>query len=230
MKSKIITVSGASASGKSFLVDKILNKYSNLHEIVGITTRAMRPGEIDGKSSHFYSLEYFKQLEEEGKLLLVKELFGNKYAWLKDDLVNKDELRIMNISYKSIRELREIGLRIFSIFVRPESQAILEKMLKNRPHITEEEFLKRLSDYQESETFLEKNHKVFDMIYPNDYNSETMDCFVEKLFDFVEEKNNNFDIAELINESNSLDKKIGLANELISKMDVNKKEVSFNGR
>ena len=230
MKSKIITISGTSGSGKSFLVDKILNKYSNIHEIVGITTRPMRAGEINGKSSHFYSLDYFNQLEEEGKLLLVKELFGNKYAWLKKDLVNKDELQIMNISYTSIRELKEKGLRIFSIFVRPESQAVLEKILKNRTGITEEEFIKRLRDYQESEIFLEKSHKDFDMIYPNDYNTKTMEHFVEKIFDFIEEEKNSLDITELINESNRLDKKICVANELICSMEENEKEVSFSGR
>lgn len=230
MKSKIITISGTSGGGKSFLVDKILNKYSNIHEIVGVTTRPMREGETNGKSSHFYSLDYFNQLEEEGKLLLVKEFFGNKYAWLKKDLVNKDELQIMNISYTSIQSLKEKGLIIFSIFVRPESQAILEKMLKSRTGITEEDFIKRLRDYQESEMFLEKNHKDFDMIYTNDYNPKTMEHFVERIFDFVEEKKSSLDIIELINESNRLDKKICVANELICDMEKNEKEASLSGR
>jgi len=234
MKSKIITVSGTSGGGKSFLVDEILNKYSNIHEIAGITTRSMRSGEENGKSSYFYSLDYFNQLEEEGKLLLVKEIFGNKYAWLKKDLVNTDELRIMNISYKSIQELKDLGLKIFSIFVRPVSQEALEKMLRNRPGITEEEFTKRIKDYQESEMFLEKYYKDFDMVYVNDYNETTVENFVEKIFDFGEEEN-TLGIKELINESNRLDEKIAVADKLLCDMEKNekgknKKEVSFNGR
>lgn len=229
MKSEIITISGPSGVGKSFLIDKILNRYSNIHEIAGVTTRPIRVGEIDGQSSHFYSLDYFNKLEKEGKLLLVKEFFGNKYAWLKKDLVNGDELRIMNISYKSIRELKEDGLRIFSIFIRPHSQNVLEKMLKNRIS-TEDELRKRLRDYQESEMFLEKYHKDFDMIYINDYNSKSMDNFVEHIFDFINGEKNDLDIMELIKQSDSLDKKISVADEMIQNMKKNDMEEIDFGR
>ena len=50
MKPNIITISGPSAAGKSFLVDKIIDKYPNITEIIGLTTRPKREGEINGKS------------------------------------------------------------------------------------------------------------------------------------------------------------------------------------
>ncbi len=56
----------------------------------------------------------------------------NKYAWYKRDLVNTEELRIINISYKSIEELKRNGLNIFSIFVRPKSEEQLKEVLRLR--------------------------------------------------------------------------------------------------
>ena len=106
MESKIITVSGTSGAGKTHLVGKIIERFPNITEIAGITTRPKREGEIDGQSSYFITLEKFKELENDEKLMLIKEFFDNKYAWLKSDLTQREDLRIMNISYKSIKELR----------------------------------------------------------------------------------------------------------------------------
>ena len=97
MGTPIITVSGTSGAGKTFFVEKIVERYPQIREIAGITTRPMREGEIQGKSSHFITLEEFKQLQKSDQLMLIKEFFGNQYAWLKQDLTNGDELRIMNI-------------------------------------------------------------------------------------------------------------------------------------
>lgn len=172
MKSKIISISGTSGAGKTFLVDKIIKQYPSITEIAGITTRPMRPGEVQGQSSHFITLDEFRQLEEAGELMLVKEFFGNKYAWFKKDLINGENVRIMNISYKSIAELKQNKLNLFSVFIRPDSEEKLKEMLRQRI-VSDEEYEKRLKDYYESERFLQESPQDFDLIFTNHYDEKS---------------------------------------------------------
>ena len=230
MKPNIITISGPSAAGKSFLVDKIIDEFPNITEIIGLTTRPKRDGEIDGKSSFFMTTVELEQLEEAGELMLVKEFFGNKYAWYKRDLVNTQGLRIVNISYKSIKELKEKGLNIFSIFIRPESEEKIKEMLKLRI-ISKSEYEKRLKDYYESEQFLKKSRKDFDMVFKNCYDEKSSNDllgFVEKTF--IQEKKNNVDleinkkIESLLLEDTKLEHNIKLATELLLEYKQHDKE------
>ena len=172
MESKVISVSGTSGAGKTFLVDKIIRQYPSITEIAGITTRPMRPGEVQGQSSHFITLDEFRQLEEDDELMLVKEFFGNKYAWFKRDLINENGVRIMNISYKSIAELKRNKLNLFSIFIRPESEDKLKEMLRKRI-VSDEEYAKRLKDYYESERFLRESPQDFDLVFTNHYDERS---------------------------------------------------------
>lgn len=230
MKPNIITISGPSAAGKSFLVDKIIEKFPNITEIIGLTTRPKREGEIDGKSGLFMTTVELEQLEEVGELMLIKEFFGNKYAWYKRDLVNAQGLRIVNISYKSIKELKEKGLNIFSIFIRPESEEKIKEMLKLRI-VSKTEYEKRLKDYYESEQFLEKSKQDFDMVFKNCYDEKSLTDllgFVEKTF--IQEKRKNVDseidnkIASLLLEDTKLEHNIKLADELLLEYEQHNKE------
>ncbi len=172
MKPSIITISGPSAAGKSFLVDEIIQNFPNITEIIGLTTRPKRKDEVDGKSGHFMTKLELEQLEKAGELTLVKEFFGNKYAWYKRDLVNTEGLRIINISYKSIEELKRNGLNIFSIFVRPKSEEQLKEVLRLRT-TSRVEYEKRLRDYYESEQFLKTSKQNFDLLFTNCYDKES---------------------------------------------------------
>lgn len=172
MKPSIITISGPSAAGKTFLVDEIRQNFPNITEIIGLTTRPKRKNEVDGKSGHFMTKQELEQLEKAGELILVKEFFGNKYAWYKRDLVNTEGLRIINISYKSIEELKRNGLNIFSIFVRPSSEEQLKEVLRLRT-TSKVEYEKRLRDYYESEQFLKTSKQNFDLLFTNYYDRES---------------------------------------------------------
>ena len=221
MHEKIITISGTSGAGKSFLTDKIVQTFPGITEIAGITTRPMREGEIQGKSSHFITLDEFKKLEDQEQLMLVKEFFGNKYAWFKSDLINDGKFKIMNISYKSIQELKENGLDLFSIFVRPSSEEQLKTILKGRKS-SQSEYEKRIKDYYESEAFLSKSKELFNYIFTNAYNDnstyEFLSCFADQFIlnrqladQDIEER-----IANLLRANMSIENEISLAKRIIS--------------
>lgn len=190
MERNIITISGPSAVGKSFFVDSIKDNFPNIREIVGLTTRPIREGEINGKSGIFMTIPEMNELEANNKLVLVKEFFGNKYAWYKDDLTNSDEYRIVNISYNSIQELLDMKLNIYSIFIKPGSEEKLKELLKNRS-LTEEEFEKRITGYYESMDFLNRSRNLFNLVFTNNYDNSSKEKMLSIFQGILSEDNTN---------------------------------------
>ncbi len=190
MERNIITISGPSAVGKSFFVDSIKDNFPNIREIIGLTTRPIREGEINGKSGIFMTIPEMNELEANNKLVLVKEFFGNKYAWYKDDLTNSDEYRIVNISYNSIQELLDMKLNIYSIFIKPGSEEKLKELLKNRS-LTEEEFEKRITGYYESMDFLNRSQNLFNLVFTNNYDNSSKEKMLSIFQGILSEDNTN---------------------------------------
>ncbi|TPG31587.1 guanylate kinase [Mycolicibacterium hodleri] len=67
--SRIVVLSGPSAVGKSTVVRCLREKVPDLHFSVSATTRAPRPGEVDGVDYAFVTPERFQQLIDDGALL-----------------------------------------------------------------------------------------------------------------------------------------------------------------
>ena len=69
-------LSGPSAVGKSSVVRCLRERIPNLHFSVSVTTRAPRPGEVDGVDYQFVSPARFQQLIDQGALLEWAEIHG----------------------------------------------------------------------------------------------------------------------------------------------------------
>jgi guanylate kinase len=72
--SRIIVLSGPSAVGKSTVVRCLRERVPDLHFSVSATTRAPRPGEVDGVDYSFVTPERFAQLIDDGALLEWAEI------------------------------------------------------------------------------------------------------------------------------------------------------------
>ncbi|HUH69372.1 MAG TPA: guanylate kinase [Mycobacterium sp.] len=73
-KGRVVVLSGPSAVGKSTVVRCLRERIPNLQFSVSVTTRAPRPGEVDGVDYHFVSPGRFQQLIDEGALLEWAEI------------------------------------------------------------------------------------------------------------------------------------------------------------
>jgi guanylate kinase len=71
---RIVVLSGPSAVGKSTVVSCLRDRVPDLHFSVSATTRAPRPGEVDGVDYWFVSPERFQQLIDGGELLEWAEI------------------------------------------------------------------------------------------------------------------------------------------------------------
>lgn len=80
MKGKLFVVSGPSGVGKNTILNRVVASREDVQYSVSATSRAMRPGEVDGKSYYFVSREQFEQMRDKGELLEYAEYVGNYYG------------------------------------------------------------------------------------------------------------------------------------------------------
>lgn len=80
MNGKLIVISGPSGVGKSTVVKQLMAQSPNLHFSVSATTRAMRPGEVDGVNYYFVDKDKFRQMIAQQELLEYTEYVGNYYG------------------------------------------------------------------------------------------------------------------------------------------------------
>ena len=77
----LVVISGPSGVGKGTVRKALFDiPKHNLTYSLSMTTRKMRPGEVDGKDYYFVSKEEFEKKIEEGKLLEHAEFVGNYYG------------------------------------------------------------------------------------------------------------------------------------------------------
>lgn len=79
MKPIIVSISGPSGAGKSFLAGKLKEKH-DFKEIVSVTTRAPREGEVNGVHYFFVDKDTFLKMDEENQLIEKTEVNGNYYG------------------------------------------------------------------------------------------------------------------------------------------------------
>ena len=76
----LLVMSSPSGAGKTTLSRRLLASDANITMSVSVTTRAPRPGEVNGKDYHFITHEDFARLRDRGELLEYAEVFGNFYG------------------------------------------------------------------------------------------------------------------------------------------------------
>jgi guanylate kinase len=78
----LVVVSGPSGVGKDTIIDALRRRPRDpdYHYVVTCTTRAPRPGEVDGSSYHFLDRARFAALRDSGAFLEWAEVHGNWYA------------------------------------------------------------------------------------------------------------------------------------------------------
>jgi guanylate kinase len=78
----LVVVSGPSGVGKDTIIEALRARPRDrdYHFVVTCTTRAPRPGEVDGRSYHFLTHARFHALRDAGAFLEWAEVHGNLYA------------------------------------------------------------------------------------------------------------------------------------------------------
>ncbi|MFC6088568.1 guanylate kinase [Saccharothrix sp. BKS2] len=77
---RLTVLSGPSGVGKSSVLAELRRREPDIHFSVSVTTRAPRPGEVDGVHYHFVDVAEFHRMAHDGELLEHAEFAGNRYG------------------------------------------------------------------------------------------------------------------------------------------------------
>jgi guanylate kinase len=143
----LFIVSAASGTGKTTLVERLVQRVPNLCLSRSYTSRAARPGEQDGVDYNFISRPRFEEMARAGEFLEWADVFGNYYGTCAADtercLANGQDI-VLVIDVQGAKQVRSSGVESVGIFVLPPSAEILEQRLRGRSKDAEVEIGKRL--------------------------------------------------------------------------------------
>ncbi len=131
----LYTISAPSGAGKTSLVKALLEQDQNTQVSVSHTTRAMRPGEVNGRDYHFVDKAHFDDMLAKGEFLEHAQVFTNFYgtsqAWVEQTLAQGRDV-ILEIDWQGAAQIRKLMPDTEGIFILPPSRTCLEERLRGR--------------------------------------------------------------------------------------------------
>lgn len=149
----LFVVSAPSGAGKSTLL-YALRQTPDFVYSVSCTTRAPRPGEIDGEDYHFIGIEEFERRLAAGEFLEHAQVHGNYYGTLRATVVEQLDAGVdvlIDIDVQGARTIREdtnpsIQASVADIFIMPPSLEELRRRLTKRGTETPEQIEVRMQN------------------------------------------------------------------------------------
>lgn len=166
-RGKIFVVAGPSGVGKGTVLTEMFKKHPELNLSVSVTTRAPRAGEADGVNYYFKTVDEFKELVENDRMLEWAEFAGNYYGTCFDivqDAVEQGKDMVLEIEVKGAKQVKEKVKDAVFIFIYPPSFEELKRRLIGRKTETKEDVERRLNIMKEE---IEQS-KLFDYRIIND--------------------------------------------------------------
>ena len=147
---RVVVLSGPSAVGKSTVVRCLRERVPALQFSVSATTRAPRPGEVDGVDYHFVTAERFEQLIEQGELLEWAEIHGGLHrsgtpAAPVREAAAQGHPVLIEVDLAGARAVKAALPEAITVFLAPPSWAALEARLIGRATETREVIERRLT-------------------------------------------------------------------------------------
>ncbi len=146
--SRLTVIAGPTAVGKGTVVQYMLSHFENVHLSVSATTRAPRPGEVDGRDYYFVTAEKFDEMIASGEMLEYAVVHGvNKYGTPKTPVLEalaRGEHVILEIDIQGARQVKRVMPEALLVFIKPPSWEELVRRLSARGTESESEQAARL--------------------------------------------------------------------------------------
>jgi len=148
MKGTLYVIAAASGAGKTSLVTRLVTEVEGVRVSVSHTTRAMRPGEIDGESYHFVTPDVFKQMVADEAFLehahVFDRCYGTSKEWVTSQLAEGADV-ILEIDWQGALQITSL-ISCVTIFILPPSVDELERRLRGRGQDSDEVIKRRMRD------------------------------------------------------------------------------------
>lgn len=142
-----IVISGASGTGKTSVVDKLLASDGRIVRGITATTRPARRGEVDGEDYLFLREDEFEKKRKAKQFAECAQVHGHWYGVPRssiDELLKKGKWVVLNVDVQGGLTIKESYPESVLIFVLPPSMEALEQRLRGRGTDTDEEIARRL--------------------------------------------------------------------------------------
>ena len=185
MNGKLFVISGASGVGKGTVLKAVMEQRDDLSFSVSATTRAPRPGEVDGVHYYFITKERFEELIAQDAFLEydahAANYYGTPMAQLEEKL--KSGHIMLDIEPKGAEIVRKKRPDAVLIFIMPPSVEELERRLRGRGDTSEEQIALRM----ERAKWEMDQREWYDHVVVND----DLNVCVKEILDIIAEKADN---------------------------------------
>jgi guanylate kinase len=131
----VFVITGPSGVGKGTLIRGLLQRVPELELSVSATTRAPRPGEVEGSDYHFLTPEQFEERVRAGEFVEHATYSGNRYGTLRCELercVREGVPVVLEIEVQGARQVRCAMPEALAVFIAPPSADALRARLVGR--------------------------------------------------------------------------------------------------
>ena len=145
----LYVVSAPSGTGKSSLVNALLEVDSHLQVSVSHTTRAPRGQEQHGREYWFTSKEDFQAMIDRGEFFEHAHVHGNHYGTSRkaiEDRIQSGEDSVLEIDWQGALQIKRIFPNAILIFIMPPSYEELLQRLNRRGEDTPEVIETRMAN------------------------------------------------------------------------------------
>ncbi|MEN9820041.1 MAG: guanylate kinase [Bacillota bacterium] len=182
----LIILSGPSGVGKGTIRKRImLDPSLSLVYSVSMTTRTIRPGEVNGKDYFFVTQDTFQNAIQENQLLEWAEFVGNRYGTPKAEIeklrqAGKNVLLEIEINGAKQVMAKATGPGLVTIFLMPPSFEALEARIRKRKTESETIIQERLAKARREMNL----HHDYQYLVVNDDVEKTS----QKIIDIIKER------------------------------------------
>lgn len=186
MNNRLIIVSGMSGSGKTFLINQVLQAVVDLSVVTAVTTRQKHRNEKDSAASKlFISKPTFDELEAEGKLCFVNKVYGYYYAFYKNDIEQKLKKGSVILEYKAsmVNAIKARYDNSFAMYIYSHDAEKILHALKERKG-GEKRFE---SDIEERNSILSnpKGISYIDELFENKFDDKSVERFIQRIISII---------------------------------------------
>lgn len=153
-RGRLVVLAGPSAVGKSTVVSRLRGDVPDLYFSVSMTTRAPRPGEVDGTDYFFVSPEDFQSRIDAGEMLEWADIHGGLQrsgtpAGPVQEALEAGRPVLVEVDLAGARNIKRLMPEAQTVFLAPPSWDILVQRLTGRGTETPEVIERRLATARE---------------------------------------------------------------------------------